>query len=154
MRKALILVDIQNEYSNEGNLPVINFNEIIANINTLDTSQYDLVIAIIHQNQQGLFSKPWNIDYPPTLSINIDYELIKSTADSFQTTDLNKLLIEHHINCLDICGMMTQNCITYTALSALNLDYQVQILSDLCGSVDSTVHNIALRALASKTIVI
>ncbi|MET0866617.1 MAG: isochorismatase family protein, partial [Pseudorhodoplanes sp.] len=50
-----------------------------------------------------------------------------------------------------VAGMMTQNCIVFTALSRAADDLHVQVLEDLCTAPTEIVHRIALNALGSKT---
>lgn len=154
MKSALIVIDIQNEYSPKGGLPVLGFEHIVSSINKVDTTKYDLVISVRHVNETGLFSDSWSISYPNNYKLNYDYEIIKQTADSFDVKNLAILLSESNINSIDICGMMTQNCVTYTALSARQLGFKVRVLSSLCTTVDQTVNTIALRALQTKVTVI
>jgi nicotinamidase-related amidase len=46
--------------------------------------------------------------------------------------------------------MMTQNCVTHTAISKSAEKYSVSILSDCCTTVDAMIHNIALHALTTR----
>jgi nicotinamidase-related amidase len=49
-----------------------------------------------------------------------------------------------------ICGMMTQNCVTHTAISQSAEKYKVSILTDCCTTVDRMIHSIALHALSTR----
>lgn len=152
MKKALLIIDVQNEYSQKGGVPITNFETVVQQINNLDFKGYDAVISVRHVNETGsLFTQPDLISYPLEYSLNYDYEVIKHVADSFQGTNLLEILQTNKITTLDICGFMTQNCITYTALTALNLNYQVNIIKNLCDTVDPIINAIALKALSSKT---
>jgi nicotinamidase-related amidase len=46
--------------------------------------------------------------------------------------------------------MMTQNCVTHTAISKAADRYAVKILSDACTTVDQMVHLIALNAVRTR----
>ncbi len=153
MKKALIIIDVQNEYSITGGLPVIRFEQIVSKINNIKTENYDLIVSVRHINNLGLFSKQWNIAYPESYQVDFKHEIIKQTADCFDVQKFEQLLLNNQINQLDICGMMTQNCITYTALTAKQRGYHVNILSDICSTIDQNVHTIALRALSTKVTV-
>ena len=54
------------------------------------------------------------------------------------------------VNELLVCGMMTQNCVTHTAISKAAEKYDVFILVDCCTTVDEMIHNIALHALSTR----
>ena len=49
-----------------------------------------------------------------------------------------------------ICGMMTQNCVTHTAISKAAEPYSVKVLSDCCTTVSQMIHLIALSALSTR----
>lgn len=74
----------------------------------------------------------------------------KQHADSFLNTTLSDVLRAQNIRELVVCGMMTQNCVTHTALSPAASDYSVRVLSDACSAPDAMVHGIALRALSDR----
>jgi nicotinamidase-related amidase len=46
--------------------------------------------------------------------------------------------------------MMTQNCVTHTAISKAAEKYDVSILMDCCTTVDEMIHNIALHAVSTR----
>ncbi len=49
------------------------------------------------------------------------------------------------------CGMMTQNCVTHTALSRQADAYErVTVLTDACTTVSEMLHAIALHALSTR----
>ena len=46
--------------------------------------------------------------------------------------------------------MMTQNCVTHTAISKAAEKYDTTILTDCSTTVDEMIHNIALHALSTR----
>ena len=54
------------------------------------------------------------------------------------------------VNELLVCGMMTQNCVTHTAISKSAEKYKVSILSDCCTTVNELLHHIALHAVSTR----
>jgi nicotinamidase-related amidase len=46
--------------------------------------------------------------------------------------------------------MMTQNCVTHTAISKSAEKYKVSILVDCCTTVSEMLHNIALHAVSTR----
>jgi nicotinamidase-related amidase len=46
--------------------------------------------------------------------------------------------------------MMTQNCVTHTALSKAAEKYKLSILADCCTIVSEILHLIALNALSTR----
>jgi nicotinamidase-related amidase len=46
--------------------------------------------------------------------------------------------------------MMTQNCVTHTAISKAAEKYSVKILTDCCTTVNQMIHLIALNAVSTR----
>jgi isocitrate dehydrogenase len=49
-----------------------------------------------------------------------------------------------------LCGMMTQNCVTHTAISKAAEKYNVCILVDCCTTVSEILHLLALHAVSTR----
>lgn len=76
--------------------------------------------------------------------------VIKHYADSFYQTDLKQVLHSFGVESLLICGMMTQNCVTHTAISKDAEKYHTAILVDCCTSITQMIHLIALNAVSTR----
>jgi nicotinamidase-related amidase len=161
MRKALILIDIQNDYFPGGKLPLWNADTTLSNILRAIKAAQTKTIPIIHiqhiaNPQKGtapFFNKGTDgakihasiLKAAPDAPI-----VIKEFADSFVNTTLEKTLSDLGITELLVCGMMTQNCVTHTAISKSAEKYTVCVLPDCCTTVDEMIHNIALHALSTR----
>lgn len=147
MKKTLIIIDPQLEYSVKGHLPVQNYAYIIEKCEQL-ISKFNQTIIIKHINQQGLFSDTLSEIDPQLKKYNCTV-LSKKTADAFDNPLLSEM-IDH--TAVYLCGMMTQNCVLLSALGALDNKFTPVIIEDCCGSLDIVIHNFAIRALQSKRI--
>jgi nicotinamidase-related amidase len=76
--------------------------------------------------------------------------VVKEFADSFYRTGLEEVLSGLGVTELLVCGMMTQNCVTHTAISKAAEKYTVTVLPDCCTTVDAMIHNIALNGLSIR----
>ncbi|MHB8974394.1 MAG: isochorismatase family protein [Pirellulaceae bacterium] len=76
--------------------------------------------------------------------------VVKEFADSFEKTTLEETLARLGVDELLVCGMMTQNCVTHTAISKAAAKYDITILPDCCTTVDEMIHNIALHAVSTR----
>ena len=76
--------------------------------------------------------------------------VVKAFADSFHETTLAATLLALGIEELLICGMMTQNCVTHTAISKAADKYKVSLLADCCTTVSEILHKIALNAVSTR----
>lgn len=160
-KKALLVIDIQNDYFPEGNFPLWNTDKTLSNIKQLISKaniQHIPVFLIQHISSAPKGMAPFferNSDganiHSEIMAITPDAELIqKQHADSFHHTNLEKTLNKYSIDELLICGMMTQNCITHTAISKEAEKYKVSIIKDCCTTTDSMIHNIALNAVSNR----
>lgn len=158
MPRTLLVIDIQNDYFPGGVLPLWQAEETEARLLTAIANARqsgDQVILIRHLStaETGLFAadSPGSAIRPAILAAAGDAPVIlKHFADSFQNTDLSDYLKAGEE--LLVCGMMTQNCVVFTALSRSADPYQVKILKDLCTAPSEIVHRIALNALGSKCV--
>ncbi len=159
--KALIVIDLQNDYFPEGKFPLWNTEQTLANIEVAIAKAHEqnipvIIVQHIANSEMGI-APFFNKDssgadiHPRILKAAPDARIIiKEFADSFEKTNFEQTLKELDINELLICGMMTQNCVTHTAISKKAESYKVSILVDCCTSVDEMIHNIALHAVSTR----
>ena len=161
MKKALLIIDLQNDYFPEGKFPLWNTENILQNIEKAIVKAKDHDIEIIHiqhiadpamgiapffnENSDGAKIHTKILSAAPDAPV-----VIKRFADSFHETTLENTLQERNATELFVCGMMTQNCVTHTAISKAAEKYSVSILSDCCTTVDEMLHNIALHAVSIR----
>ena len=161
MKKALLVIDLQNDYFPEGKFPLWNVEVTLSNIEKAIHSANEKSIPIIHiqhvANPEMGISPFFNQEtegaaiHPRILAAAPDAPVVvKEFADGFVKTNLEEVLSESGITELLICGMMTQNCVTHTAISKSAEKYKVTILPDCCTTVDEMIHNIALHAVSTR----
>jgi len=146
--KALLIVDLQNDFLPGGALPAPEGNKIIPVINKL-LDQYDLVIASKdwHPEDTVHFQK-WPVhcvkgspgaNFPPALNqekINLIVEKGTRNSDdgysAFEATnvDLDSYLKEKNVDELHITGLTTEYCVKNTVLDALQAGYSSFVIKD------------------------
>jgi nicotinamidase-related amidase len=156
MSRALLVIDIQNDYFPGGALPLFQPVEtearILAAIGAARRAG-DQIILVQHVSKAtgGLFDAAGTgvAIRPAILTAAGEAPIVtKHDADAFQDTDLASHLAG--VETLLVCGMMTQNCVVFTALSRAADAFQVRVVGDLCTAPSEPVHKIALNALGSK----
>lgn len=156
MTRCLLVIDIQNDYFPGGQLPLWQAEETEARIVRaihLARSHGDRVVLVQHVSTKssGLLAKD-SVGCAIRPAIRAAAEnapvVIKHLADAFQDTNLMDHLAD--TSDLEVCGMMTQNCVVFTALSRSADRFRVRVIGDLCTAPTETVHRIALNALGSK----
>ena len=165
MTKALLVIDLQNDYFPGGKFPLWNTDVVLTNIEKAIKAARTKGIPVIHiqhianpkmgiapffnQGTDGV-----NI-YPRVLAAAPDAPVVvKEHADSFFGTKLEETLSGLGVDELLICGMMTQNCVTHTAISKSAEKYKVTVLTDCCTTVDEMLHKIALHALSTRVLLL
>ncbi|HHF3217790.1 cysteine hydrolase family protein [Vibrio alginolyticus] len=160
-QKALLVIDLQNDYFPEGKFPLWNTESTLDNVKRAITKANEQDIPVIHIQHiadpaMGIApffnegSDGANI-HPEVLALAPNSEIVvKHFADSFEGTRLEEVLARKNVTELLVCGMMTQNCVTHTAISKSADKYDVSILMDSCTTVDEMIHNIALHAVSTR----
>jgi nicotinamidase-related amidase len=161
MKKVLLIIDLQNDYFSGGKFPLWNTEVTLSNIVKAIKRAESKGIPVIHiqhianpemgiapffnQGTEGAAIHPRIIQVAPDAPV-----VVKEFADSFVDTNLEEVLSDLGVTDLLVCGMMTQNCVTHTAISKSAEKYAVSILPDCCTTVDEMIHNIALHAVSTR----
>lgn len=157
MKKGLLVIDLQNDYFPEENFPLWNTDEVLNNVEKSieKAKSKDIpVILVQHVIENGPFFNKG------TEGVKIHSRILeaatganivtKTFADSFHETNLEEILSELGVEELLICGMMTQNCVTHTAISKAAEKYKVKVLTDCCTTVNEPIHLFAIDALTTR----
>lgn len=160
MKKALLVIDVQNEYFT-GKLKVTYPANSLDNIlKVMDHAKKNNMIIIVVQhtaitgNAFVKNSKEWGI-HPKILEKTYDYHIEKNKPSSFYHTKLEEILKTEHIKGIVISGYMTQMCCDTTAREAFHKGYSVEFLSDATGTIDVTnnVGTISSKELHHATLI-
>jgi nicotinamidase-related amidase len=159
--KALLVIDLQNDYFPGGKFPLWNTEAVLQNIERAIERANARGIPVIHiqhiaNSKMGIapFFNEGTVGadiHPRILAAAPNAPIVvKEFADSFEKTTLEETLAKLAVTELLVCGMMTQNCVTHTAISKAAEKYSVCVLSDCCTTVDEMIHNIALHAVSTR----
>ena len=158
---ALIVIDVQNDYFADGAFPLWQADAALSQVEAAVAharAHHVPVILVQHiaagpapffnRDSHGVAIHPRLLAAAPEAPV-----VIKTHADSFLETDLQATLDALGVDSLWLCGMMTQNCVTHTALSPAAARYPVTVLGDASTTVSEILHILALRALAPRVAV-
>lgn len=165
MSKVLLVIDLQNDYFPGGKYPLWNTQMVLQNVmNAIKNATARKVPVILIQHIANSAKGPAPFFNESTSGAEIHQEILaavtepviimKSFADSFIDTELEKTLTSIGATELLISGMMTQNCVTHTAISKTAEKYTVTVLADCCTTINEMIHKIALNALSARVQVI
>ena len=159
-KKALIVVDVQNDFCPGGSLAVAHGDEVVAPLNRLIKEFLDRGEPVfktrdwhpaktkhfaayggvwpVHcvQNTHGAEFHPDLIDDP---RINIISKGIDESADGysgFDGTQLAQLLREQDVEEVWVGGLATDYCVKHTVLDALHEGFRVKALADAMRAVN------------------
>ena len=143
MKRALIVVDVQNEYFEGGALPITyppnSFEQIKTAISEAQKAG-EFIVFIQHTSlskDTRAFvrgSHLWEF-HDEIKALKPDLYIEKNHASSFVGTDLNYRLRSLGVDTVTIIGYMTQNCCDATARDASQLGFNVEFLSDANGTL-------------------
>ncbi len=159
---ALIVIDVQNDYFPTGAYPLHDTQAVLERtVQAVRSAQAQGLPVVLVQHVAKGPSPFFNADtegvqiHPLLRAAAPDAPVVvKAHADSFLNTPLQTTLAALGVDTLWLCGMMTHNCVTHTALSPQAQGYTVRVLEDLCTTVDPMIHAIALSALRDRVEVV
>lgn len=158
MKKALLVIDAQNVYTNrESELYCKDSRSTIARINSLvERFQRDkapvIYIRHVHKKDGSDLGRMFDYTGEPEEDFNfkegseeIEYdarlirdkqavEIVKNRYSAFAGTDLHTTLKKAGVTEVVICGFMTNFCCESTARDAHDLDYFVDFVVDATGT--------------------
>ncbi len=143
MKKALLVIDVQNVYFNEG-LKVTYPDGSLDNIlKAMDiAANHGIPIIVIQHSAATPLSKgfqkgseSWKL-HPEINRRYRDALIEKTLPGSFTGTNLESYLREYKIDTVTITGYMTQMCCDTTARQAFHLGFAVEFLSDATGTLN------------------
>ena len=143
-KKALIIVDIQNDYFEGGVNPLIGSIEASINAKTLLKDFREKLLPVVHiQHFSTRAGSTFFI--PNTIGVEIHKNVVpisdekviaKNYPNSFRETDLLDYLKSNKITDLVICGMMTHMCVDATTRAAKDFGFTCVVIGDACATRD------------------
>lgn len=142
-RRALIVVDAQNEYDG-GGLAIQHppFGGSIENVaRAMDTAAAaGLKVVVVKQfapEDAPVFAKGGHGAelHPKVAGKPCDLIVEKTLPSAFTGTDLEEWLRANAIDTITIVGYMTHNCVLSTIVHALHMGFAVEFLLDAAGSI-------------------
>lgn len=179
-KRALLIVDVQNDFCEHGSVPSIDGSEIALSITRFiefNFANYELILATKdwHKSPIGHFSKKpdflssWpshcvsstdGAELHPNLNRKlIDHELIKGEYSAGMSafegvTSLDERLLDllerREIDLIDICGLSAESNLYSTAIDSLEFGFPTTIFIDMCSGGSEESTFNALEDLESR----
>lgn len=142
MKRAFIIIDIQNDYFEDGANPLPMAHEASLNAKlVLDDCRMKNVPVIHIQHISDREGATFFL--PKTRGVEIHENVKPLTSEkviekhfpnSFRDTELHSYLKSLNIQELIICGMMTSMCVDATVRAAKDLGYTCYLIGDACAA--------------------
>ncbi|MBW4611864.1 MAG: cysteine hydrolase [Desmonostoc vinosum HA7617-LM4] len=142
MKRALLVIDVQNEYFT-GKLPVTYPSGSLDNIlQVMNIAREQGIPVIVVRHTQPSEDSPifkkgsqaWEL-HPEIAKYPYDLLIEKNLPGSFTGTELENWLRDQGIDTVVISGYMTQMCCDTTARQASHLGFAVEFLADATGTL-------------------
>ena len=143
-KRALIVVDIQNDYFPGGKWPLVGMEAAADNAAQLIASARkngELVVHVRHEfpTAEAPFFAPGSQGaqiHSKVQNIAGEHVVVKNHINSFRNTDLAELLDKNSIDEVVICGAMSHMCIDAVSRAANDFGYDVIVVHDACATRD------------------
>jgi len=162
-KPALIVVDMQRYFLEDGAPAYIGAEEIIPNVQRLLKAFGGMELPIFatrysSAEEDGPVERWWNVRLEPdeiwaVLDPRLSYPeysviLDKHLYGTFSGTDIDARLRASGCDSVVICGVMTHLCCETTAREAFHHGYDVYFVADANATSNKEIHLATLRALA------
>lgn len=143
-KRAVVVIDLQNEYLPTGKLPLTGIETAVANAAKVIAdarTRKEPVIHIQHvfaNNEMPVFEPGSNgIEIQPAVAPAADEPVVvKNHVNSFRDTELKRLLEERDVAEVVVVGAMSHMCVDAGVRAAADLGYSVTVVHDACATMD------------------
>ncbi|WP_336335441.1 cysteine hydrolase family protein [Pseudomonas putida] len=143
-KKALIVVDIQNDYFPGGLWPLSQVEAAAAKAAEVIAAfrdSGDLVVHIRHEftSQDAPFFRPDSEGaqiHPSVINQPGEPVVLKHYINSFRETDLKPILDQAGVSEVVVVGNMSHMCVDGITRASVDFGYQTTVLHDACATLD------------------
>jgi len=143
-KRALVLIDIQNDYFPGGKWPLVGMDSAAgkaARVLAAARAAGDLVIHVRHEfaSADAPFFVPGSEGakvHPSVCEREKEPGVLKHHVNAFRETDLKEILDHHGIDEVILCGAMSHMCVDAGVRAASDLGYKCVVVHDACATRD------------------
>jgi nicotinamidase-related amidase len=151
-KRAVVVVDLQNEYLPTGKLPLHELDVAVENAAKViqnARAKGEPVIHIRHEQPGAPFFVPGSqgVEIIPAVAPKQgETVIVKNHPNSFRDTELKKVLDDAGVDQVVIVGAMSHMCIAATGRAATDFGYDTTIVEDACATMDQEFKGVAVPA--------
>ncbi len=143
-KRALVLIDFQNDYFPGGKWLLIGIESAASNaakVLAAARAAGDLVVHVRHEfpTADAPFFAPGSKGaeiHPTVRGIDGEPVVLKHHVNAFRETDLKTLLDRHGVEEVVVCGAMSHMCVDAGVRAAGDLGYMCVVVHDACATRD------------------
>jgi nicotinamidase-related amidase len=152
--RALVVVDIQNDYFPGGAFPLVGPEAAAASARTLLDAFRTAGEPIVHlqhvwDEPEATFMRPGTegVEIHPTVAPAAGEPVItKDAPNGFLRTSLEEQLRARSVDELVVCGMMTSMCVDATVRAGVDLGFRTTVVDDACAAPDLEFRGVKVPA--------
>ncbi len=153
MKKALIVIDMQNDYFADGKMELVGIDEALRNtlrlIEFAKEQKYEIFFIqhiALKENASFFLPKSEGVELHRALHIQDGSIIQKHYPNSFRETTLLQELKDKGIQNLIVCGAMTHMCVDTTVRAGFDLGFSIELINDACATKDLAYNNEVIPA--------
>jgi nicotinamidase-related amidase len=143
-KRALVLIDVQNDYFPGGKWPLVAIDSAADNaarVLAAARQAGDLVVHVRHEftSADAPFFTPGSEGARIHEKVGAQRDepvVLKHHVNAFRETDLKTLLDRHGVDEVVICGAMSHMCVDAGVRAASDLGYKCVVVHDACATRD------------------
>ncbi|WP_313318246.1 cysteine hydrolase family protein [Stenotrophomonas sp.] len=153
-KRAIIVVDLQNEYLATGKLPLVGIDAATANAVRVIADARAKGVPVLHVRHEAASSDA-PIFVPGSDGVRImaavapigdEPVIVKNHVNSFRDTDLKQQLDARGIEDVVVVGAMSHMCVDAVVRASADMGYAVTVLHDACATRDLEFNGIVAPA--------
>ncbi|MDF2809949.1 MAG: Isochorismatase [Microvirga sp.] len=143
-KRAIVVVDLQNEYLSSGKLPLVGIEDAVSNAaRVIDAarSRGDTLIHVRHESPtaDAPFFAAGSENVKTIAAVQPEGDepvIVKQYPNAFRETGLKAMLDEKGVEEVVVIGAMSHMCIDATSRAAADFGYAVTVVHDACATRD------------------
>lgn len=153
-KRAVVVIDLQNEYLPTGKLPLSGIEAAAANAARVIADARAKGIPVIHIRHEfangempAFVPGSSGVEIQPAVApAEGEPVLVKNFVNSFRETALKQLLDERGVDELVVVGAMSHICIDGSVRAAADMGYPVIVVHDACATLDVEFGGVSVPA--------
>lgn len=154
MKKALLIIDVQNDYFAGGTHTLYepeiageNAGKLLKNARKNDLEIIHIQHIAVNEGADFFLPNTFGAAINDCVTpIEGEKIVVKNYPNSFRETELLKYLQDKNISELVVCGMMTDVCVDATVRAAMDLGFTTTVIGDACATENRELYGKTVEA--------